>query len=299
MIWTSEFEAKDFSDIIGKGDKIKQICDNGLNHLLLYGKPGLGKSMSVKVIVNQLGMDYIKLNASDERGIDTIRGKLTSFAMTKSSNGKKKIIWLDEMEAMTNETLDALRGFMDTYQEHNIIIGTTNYLYKIPDPIQSRFTKINFNDIGDEDIFHRLKGIVETKGVAISDDLLLKLIQICKLDVRSCINKLQELNSLGRTITENDLKPQTELEEKIYSLLQQRNFPDARQELLDSNVKMEDFLNSFHEYIVNLSIVEKKIAPDKTKEMIKAFFEAISVLKFSANENIVVEYLLLRIMELM
>jgi len=299
MIWTDEFKPKEFDDIIGYGEKVKHICENGLQHLLFVGRPGTGKSSSVNVIVKKLGLDYIKLNASDERGIDTIRGKLTNFAMTRSSNGKDKIIWLDEFDKLSPDAFDALRAFVEEYQNTTKFICTANYLYKVPDAIQSRFTIIDFDSLPMENIYYRLKSIVELKGINMSDDLLYDLIKLCKSDVRKCINKLQELHSYDREIVKGDIKPDTDIEDKIYSLLKQRNFPQARQELLNSSIKTEDFINSFHEYLVNLSIVEKQIAPDKTKDMIKAFFEAISVLKYSANDEIVVEYLLLRIMELL
>lgn len=101
MIWNEKWKGKEFDDIIGNGHKVKELCSDGeIPHLLFYGKPGTGKSMSTEIIVKQLGLNYMKLDASKERGIDTIRGVLRNFAMSSSSNGKIKVIWLDEFDGM-------------------------------------------------------------------------------------------------------------------------------------------------------------------------------------------------------
>ena len=68
---------------------------NSINHLLLVGSPGIGKTSLGKIIINDLlNCQYLYINASDENGIDTIRNKVIGFATTKSYDGKIKIIFL-------------------------------------------------------------------------------------------------------------------------------------------------------------------------------------------------------------
>lgn len=299
MIWNEKWKGKEFDDIIGNGHKVKELCSDGeIPHLLFYGKPGTGKSMSTEIIIKQLGLNYMKLDASKERGIDTIRGVLRNFAMSASSNGKIKVIWLDEFDGMTNEAYDALRGFMEEFQKTTRIIATCNYIHKIPDAIRSRFTDLEFNNLPMEDIHHNLKAISEHEGVDIDDDLLIILIEKCKFDIRQCISQLEMLHKLNRKIVIGDLKNDTILVEEVHSLLKQKQFPEARQLLLNSNIKTEDFMKDYHEYIMDLSINKNEINPDNTKKIIEKFFEAIGVLKTSACDEIVVEWLLLKIMEL-
>ena len=298
MIFTKKYEPKTFDDIIGNGDKIKEIVESGdFKHLILFGSAGKGKTTSVKVIVEQLGLNYIKLNASDERSIEVLRGKLKDFAMSASTNGKKKVIWLDEAEAISREGIDALRGFIDDYEKSNIFIMTTNYLYKIPEPIQSRCIKISYDIIDNKLIFNKLKEICQNENVDIDDNTLLELIKSCKNDIRSCINKLEELSKLKRKIVIGDLKNDFDLVESIHLLLQQRKFIDARQLYLDSNMSAEDFINDYHSYIMDLTITKGELSPDYTKRLIERFFECISIIKFSANQDICVDWLLLKIME--
>lgn len=300
MIWNQKYKPTIFAEVIGNGEKIKQIVESGdFGNLLLFGKCGTGKSLSAEILVKHYGYVYEKLNASDERSIDVLRGKLKNFAMSASSNGKKKIIWLDEFEAVSTDFMDALRGFMDDYGKTNIFIATTNYLYKVPDPIKSRFTKIPFNDISMEEILPYLAMISVKENVNIVDEVLFELVNRCKGDIRESINKLEELHHLNREITMEDLKGDFELSEKVHSLLKKRNFIDARQLLLDSPIKLDDFVSNYHDYIMELTIKKGELTPEQTKLIIERFFECISVLKFSANHNIVVEWLLLKIMEIL
>lgn len=299
MIWNLKYKAQTFDEIICNGEKVKSFVEDGdFGNLLLFGPAGQGKSLSAEVIVNTFNLDYIKLNASDERSIDVLRGKLKNFAMSASSNGKKKVIILDEIEAISKDAMDALRGFMDDYGKTNIFIGTTNYLYKVSEPIQSRFTRIEFSNIPIESIFDFLKNIVDIEKVDIDDDVLTEMIKRCKGDIRASINKLEELHRLGRKVVISDLKTTSDMIENIHSLLQQRKFPDARQLYLDSTIKANDFLNIYHEYLMDLTINKSVYTPDKIKVIIERFFEASSELKYSSNDDIVIDWLLLKLMEL-
>ncbi|NCD06446.1 MAG: AAA family ATPase [Spirochaetia bacterium] len=299
MIFVEKYKGKEFEDIIGYGDRIKSLCENGdIPHLLFHGRPGMGKSLSAEIIIHKLGLNYIKLNASDERGIDTLRGKLKDFAMASSSNGKRKVIWFDEFDSCSTDFYDAFRGFLETYQKTVSFIATCNHIHRVPEAIVNRFNVIEFKSPPIEDIIVGLQKIIKLENVNIGDDVLVELIKSCKNSVRGSINKLEMLSKLNRKIEMSDIVNDMELVETVHKLLKERNFPQARQELLNATIPAEDFMNDYHSYIMDLSITKKELSPDTTKKIIERFFEAISVLKFSANQDIVVEWLLLKIMEL-
>ena len=74
-------------------DKVQEYINEGtLQNLLLFGPAGTGKTSLAKLIVKQLEADYLYINASDERGIDTIRDKIVPFASSIGFNGLKIII---------------------------------------------------------------------------------------------------------------------------------------------------------------------------------------------------------------
>ena len=77
-------------------DSLQRSLETGdIQHMLFYGPPGTGKSTLAKLIVKNINCDYIYINASDERGIETIRDKVSSFASTASFK-HVKIVVLDE-----------------------------------------------------------------------------------------------------------------------------------------------------------------------------------------------------------
>lgn len=300
MIFIEKYKGKEFDDIIGYGDKIKSLCqDDNIPHLLFYGNPGVGKSLSAEIIIKQLDLNYIKLNASDERGIDIIRGKLRDFAMSRSSNGKTKVIWLDEFDKLTPDAYDALRGFLEEFQTTTKFICTCNYIYNIPDAIRDRFTEIEFKNPSIEDIVSGLLDIIVEEEIGIDKDTTIELIKSCNRSVRSSINKLELLSKLNRKIELSDIKNDMSLIEDIHNLLKQRKFPDARQKYLNASIDSNDFLKDYHDYIIELSIAKGELSPDVTKKIIEIMFECIDVMGRSAIKEICIEWYMLKLMELL
>ena len=97
---------QEFKDIVSL-----YIAENDIQNLLLYGPAGTGKTSAAKLIVNKIECDYIYINASDERGIDTIREKVVGFASTMSFKPLKVVI-LDEADYLTIQSQAALRNVM-------------------------------------------------------------------------------------------------------------------------------------------------------------------------------------------
>lgn len=94
----------------------KFIEQNQLPHLLFYGPPGTGKTTSILACARKLYSEkqfhsmVLELNASDDRGIGIVRGRILDFASTKTIFSKGfKLIILDEADAMTNDAQNALR----------------------------------------------------------------------------------------------------------------------------------------------------------------------------------------------
>jgi hypothetical protein len=139
----------------------------------LYGAPGTGKTSSILALCNQLygpervNERVIELNASDERGINVVRGKIITFA--KVAIGTKdpkylcppfKIIILDEADAMTKEAQAALRKVMEENSNITRFCFICNYINQIIEPINSRCVKIRFKPITKTNIINKLEYII-------------------------------------------------------------------------------------------------------------------------------------------
>lgn len=99
----------------------KFVESKQIPHLLFYGPPGTGKTSTITAIAREIyGKNFrnmvLELNASDERGIDVVRGQIKNFAGTRQifSSGFKLVI-LDEADAMTNVAQNALRRSMSLF----------------------------------------------------------------------------------------------------------------------------------------------------------------------------------------
>ena len=183
---------------------------NSINHILLAGSPGIGKTSLGKIIINDLlNCQYLYINASDENGIDTIRNKVIGFASTKSFDGKIKVILLDEADAISKEGQMALRNVMEEYASNTRFILTCNYQYKLCDALQSRCQIFDITPPLPA-VVEVVVGILKQEKIQIDNDQKGKLVQYIKKqypDLRRIINDIQKFSYTGKLILDlNNIK---------------------------------------------------------------------------------------------
>jgi replication factor C small subunit len=204
-LWTEKYRPKTLDDILLEDDiksHFKTILDDVPN-LLFYGSPGTGKSTLAKIIVNDiLKCQYLYINASDENGIDTIRNKVISFAQTRSIDGKKKIVILEEADGLTGESLRILRNVMEEYVDTTRFILTANYINKIIEPIRSRCVlfRLQTNIVS---CVSRIVEILKAENITVDPSLKGKLAEFTTdryPDLRRMLNDLQKYSITGSLI---------------------------------------------------------------------------------------------------
>ena len=202
MLWVEKYRPKTFEEIVGNEEiveRLKQMVreKGDIPHLLLVGRPGVGKTTLAYVIKNELGIsnqDFLELNASDERGIDTIRQKVKLFAKSSPSS-KFKLLLLDEADYLTPEAQHSLRRIMEKYGENCRFILTANYESQIIQPLKSRCATFTLLPVMGEEVVRILSKIARSEKVVVDKEALMEIARVSKGDLRSAINLLQTLSS--------------------------------------------------------------------------------------------------------
>jgi DNA polymerase III delta prime subunit len=178
-----------FQDMVTKGD---------ISNMILSGGPGLGKTTVAWALCKELDFDFIMVNGSDDRNIDTLRDRVRSYASTVSLTGSKKVILFDEADYLNpRSTQPALRGFIEEFSDNCRFIMTCNYKAKIIEPLHSRCAVYEFN-LSTKEIaecsaafYKRLVTILDIERVAYSQGTLLEMVRRHAPDWRRIINECQ------------------------------------------------------------------------------------------------------------
>jgi DNA polymerase III delta prime subunit len=178
--------------------------DGKIPNMLFYGKAGTGKTSVAKALANDIGMDSILINCSEDKGIDTLRVKIRQYASTISLSGKGKLIILDEFDYATTAIQTGLRGAIEEFANNCRFIITCNYKSRVIDPLHSRCTGIDFTVPSPEkaaiasQILARIETILKNEKVPYDVPVLVNLIKRHFPDIRRIINELQKYSSSGK-----------------------------------------------------------------------------------------------------
>ena len=166
------------------------LGQNDIQNLIFYGPSGTGKTTLAKIIVKNLDCDYLYINSSDERGIETIRDKVSGFASTASFKPLKVVI-LDEADFLTIQAQASLRNVIETFSRNTRFILTCNYVERIIDPLQSRCQVLKVIPPSKSEVASHIAWIMEEEGISFElEDLKLVVNQFYP-DLRKCLNTIQ------------------------------------------------------------------------------------------------------------
>ena len=168
----------------------KYLDQNDIQNLIFYGPAGTGKTTLAKLIVKNLDCDHLYINASDERGIETIRDKVQGFASVASFKPIKVVI-LDEADFLTIQAQASLRNIIETFSRTTRFIMTCNFVERIIDPLQSRCQVLKIVPPTKKDVAKHLAGILDQESIEFELNDLVPLVNQYYPDLRKCINTIQ------------------------------------------------------------------------------------------------------------
>ena len=250
-LFVEKYRSKVLDEYVGN-EQLKQIVSqyidkNDIQNLLLYGTPGTGKTTLAKLIVNNIDCDFLYINASDERGIDTIRDKVQGFASSASFK-PLKIIILDEADFLTIQAQASLRNIIETYSRTTRFILTCNYLERIIDPLQSRCQVLKITPPSKKEVAQHVAGILEQESINYELNDLVLVVNKHYPDVRKILNTCQVNAVEGKLTIDKSLITSNSYTDAILKELKSANkssFKNIRQILADSNLSDFDEIYRF------------------------------------------------------
>ena len=250
-LFVEKYRSKVLDEYVGN-EQLKQIVSqyidkNDIQNLLLYGTPGTGKTTLAKLIVNNIDCDFLYINASDERGIDTIRDKVQGFASSASFK-PLKIIILDEADFLTIQAQASLRNIIETYSRTTRFILTCNYLERIIDPLQSRCQVLKITPPSKKEVAQHAAGILEQESINYELNDLVLVVNKHYPDVRKILNTCQVNTVEGKLTIDKALITSNSYTDAILKELKSANkssFKNIRQILADSNLSDFDEIYRF------------------------------------------------------
>lgn len=250
--WIEKYKPKSLETYKTDNIQLQKYINNldNFKHCILYGKPGSGKTSFIEMIINNLyekediPFCTLSLNASDERGINTVRDKIKIFSKTKMYKKYKfKIIILDEADSLTYEAQTALRRIIELYSKTTRFCFICNYSDKIIKPIKSRCNLIKFNNFSDKYIKNYINDILKKENLYNYKKFVNVVVKLSNNDMRKTLIYMETLVKINHNLINDNLIY------NIFGIIKKENF---KKEL--SKIKSYDDILKNINYFLNLSL---------------------------------------------
>ncbi len=269
-LWVEKYRPQTIEDTIlpvALKDTFRQILKNKeLPNLLFTGTAGVGKTTVAKAICNELDLDYLLINGSEEGNIDTLRHKIKQFASTVSLQGGYKVVILDEADYLNPQsTQPALRGFIEEFSNNCRFIMTCNFKNRIIEPLHSRCSVVEFNvkknDLAElcSSFMARVTTILNSEQCGYDEPVIAELIMKHMPDWRRVLNELQRYSLSGNIDSGILVNIQEVSLNNLMSAMKDKNFKQMRQWVTD-NIDVEPaalfrkIYDNMYEYVEPQSI---------------------------------------------
>lgn len=276
-IWVEKYRPSTLEGYVGNDvvrSKIEHYIETqDIPHLLFYGTAGTGKTTAAKILVKNIECDYMFINASDERGIDTVRDKIKGFASTIGFK-PLKIVVLDEADFLGREAQPALRNLMEAYSGTTRFILTANYIERIIDPLVSRTQVYKLVPPSKKEVAKKLATILTDESVEYEVQTIAQIVNAYYPDIRKVINTAQLQTQNGKLQVSIDELIGQDIKLKVVDILSQdvkldTKVKEVRQIVADNGI--QDFTELYQILYEHVEVY----APAKVPQVVIAIAEGM------------------------
>lgn len=246
-IWSFKYEPKKLEDMILNPDirpKLKKALTE-IPNLLLYGSAGIGKGTFTKILLEETGLIYMWLNASDKTGIEFIRNDVKPFVHGASKD--LKVVVLNEADALSSGQSGAqkiLRQLMEDTHNISRYIFLANYEQYIIPEIKSRCEVIAIDNPPIKEIALFASRILKAENIDFEPKTLAAIVKKCYPDIRKTIWALQE-NSIDGKLKDSRIFSSEDIFREILDYILKGDLENIRR-MLRSNyinyIQLYEFL---------------------------------------------------------
>ena len=276
FLWVEKYRPKTIETCVlppGLKKIFSKIVEQGeIPNMILSGTSGLGKTTIARALCNELDLDVLQINASEESGIDTLRSKIKQFASSVSlHSGKHKVVLLDEADYLNAQsTQPALRAFIEEFSSSCRFILTCNFKNRIIEPLHSRCSVIEFNTDKTElaklclEFLSRLETILQDEKISYNKKVIAELIMKYAPDWRRVLNECQKFSTTGELESNVLVSLNNKKITELASYIKDKNFREMRKWIgvnsdIDSSVIIRGIYDSMYEHIEPASIPQAVI----------------------------------------
>jgi len=215
--WTVKHKPRTLADVVGNEEAIEKLVnwvrswDKAIpkrRAAFLYGPPGIGKTVSVEALANDLNMELVERNASDYRTEEAVQRFAGLASQSGTLFGKKRLILFDELDGITGREdrggVGAITQIVKTALVPIVLIANNAYDPRLA-TLRFYCQLIEFKKPPAGEVMKHLSRICRREGIAADETALKFIAQRSEGDVRSAVNDLQALAQGKKTLSYEDV----------------------------------------------------------------------------------------------
>lgn len=270
LVWAEHYRPRKVDDCILPPkvlEDVKSAISSGvIPHFMFTGTAGTGKTTLARAIVDEIGGELLFINASLNRSIDDIRSTVVQFASTVSFDGSQKVVLLDEVDGLTQQAQDSLRGVYEQFGHVRFIL-TCNHKNKVIKALQSRSSVIEFKASSTDKaammsaFYKRVAFILKERNVEYDKAVVAQLIATYFPDFRRTLNELQRYSSSGKIDSGILSSASKENFKVLFDAMKKKDFKACRTWVgqnsdVDSSLLFKDLYDNAYQYFEGKNIAQ-------------------------------------------